>query len=1012
MASIKSTEKALEILRKYNGDNPYILMLKRDMFVYEDPDAIGDFQIDYILKNFDYKRKEVNRITEIPEWYGEDRKEKWGITDFTPEKLFVTTIFGETDTCYSCYVQYRRSVQPVMCFLPKKAIINNLFATDYTKVEVDFDRYDNLSTEKDERRRLKDHQKEAVKFLLARKKCILADDMGLGKMEPNSSLIPTINGFKRMGDIVPGDVLFSSNGKTCNVLKTFPHKNKEIYRVTFTDNTYVDCGLDHLWLVRDNNMITRNKGWKTMSLKDMINSGLKYNNNKVCKYQIPTANPIEYTEKNYFIHPYILGMCIGDGNMCNRGINISIPNFENESVDRINSLLNNDYFLKLEKGPSCPRYRILKKIRGQKNEYYQEIKRLGLNIKGNYKFIPDEYKIGSHKQRLELLRGLMDSDGSITETKNKISFSTKSERLANDVVELVFSLGGIARLHSYNHKNKGIEFNVSIQIKENPFNLKRKKDKYNPTFKKYCTKRIASAEYVRNEDATCLMVDSEDHTYLTSKNYVVTHNTTSLSVAAIEGNFDSILIICPVGLKTNWKRELMWYVDEKYISIVDGFNNKTKPELEEFLGYAKGKSKMKRDELLAEAKEFGKWKSNKFVIINYDILDEFYTISRVRKDSAIKQLVEDNPLLKFIYNRKSCVIIDEAQNLSNSTSTQYKLISDLIKRGNPESIYLATGTPVTNNPLNLYNLLRLIENEITADYEYYIKTYCEARTFPAKGQKEFWTNKYLAKKGKSSWFDLTSEEKDDLKVYIQENAKMITTATGADNLDELKRKISHIYLRRTKEDIGFDVKKYVHEIFYDLTFDQKLQYDTLWDEYVAAQKEKDEDKELNKELLEGGIYRRYLSNLMVNNTIALCDKILETEDKVIIACCYDEELYSIYEHYKDCCVFYNGKIDPKRKDKVIDEFTNNDNIKVFVGNIVASGVGINLTRCKSMIYNNIDWLAANNKQMEDRIYRIGQTRDVDVYYQFFRKTQYEDMWNIVLRKQMISDALIKTEKEK
>jgi hypothetical protein len=75
------------------------------------------------------------------------------------------------------------------------------------------------------------------------------------------------------------------------------------------------------------------------------------------------------------------------------------------------------------------------------------------------------------------------------------------------------------------------------------------------------------------------MVDSEDHTYLTSKNYVVTHNTTSLSVASIEGNFDSILIICPVGLKTNWKRELMWYVDEKYISIVDGFNNFGEREL-------------------------------------------------------------------------------------------------------------------------------------------------------------------------------------------------------------------------------------------------------------------------------------------------------------------------------------------------------------------------------------------------------------------------------------------------
>ena len=668
MASLKKTTQALEILKNYEGDNPYILMLKRDMFVYEDPDAVGDFQIEYILRNFDYKEKTVNRITFIPEWYGEERKEKWGI-EFVPKKLFVTTIFGETDTSYSCYVQYRQSVNPVICFLPKKAILNNLFATDYKKLEIDFDRYDNLSSEKDETRLLKDHQKEAVKFLLARKKCILADDMGLGK-------------------------------------------------------------------------------------------------------------------------------------------------------------------------------------------------------------------------------------------------------------------------------------------------------------------------------------------------------TTSLSVAAIEGNFDSILIICPVGLKTNWKKELMWYVDEKYITIVDGFNDKTKPELEEFLGYAKGKSNMKRNELLDEAKEFGKWKNNKFVIINYEILDEFYTISKVRKEEAVKQLVDENPLLKFIYNRKSCIIVDEAQNLSNSTSTQYKLIYDLIKRGKPESIYLATGTPVTNNPLNLYNLLRLIENEITADYDYYIKTYCEAKTFPAKGQREIWTNKFLSKKGVSSWYDLTSQEKDELKVYINQNAKMITTATGADNLDELKQKISHIYLRRTKEDIGFNVKKFVHEIFYDLTFDQKLQYDALWDEYVAAQKEEDADKELNKELLEGGIYRRYLSNLMINNTIALCDKILETEDKVIIACCYDEELYALYEHYKDCCVYYNGKTGTKRKDKVIDEFTNNDKIKVFVGNIVASGVGINLTRCKSMIYNNIDWLASNNKQMEDRIYRIGQTRDVDIYYQFFRNTQYENMWNIVLRKQMISDALIKTEKEK
>ena len=84
---------------------------------------------------------------------------------------------------------------------------------------------------------------------------------------------------------------------------------------------------------------------------------------------------------------------------------------------------------------------------------------------------------------------------------------------------------------------------VSMQIKINPFKIERKSERYKPTFKKYCTKHIVSAKYIRNEDAQCILVDSYDNTYLTDKNYIVTHNTTTLSVAAIEGNFDSVLII-------------------------------------------------------------------------------------------------------------------------------------------------------------------------------------------------------------------------------------------------------------------------------------------------------------------------------------------------------------------------------------------------------------------------------------------------------------------------------------
>lgn len=664
--SIKKFSEALEILRKYNGSNPYMLMLKRDFFVFEKSDAIGEFQVEYIIKNKDFEPKPINKTIKVTKWYAENRKEAWK-TDFLPEKLHIVTLLGETQTTYNCYVQYRQSVPPVMCFLPKKAILNNFLVDDYHKINVDFDRYDRLAEIRGSNKKIKDHQKEGVQFLLGRKKCILADEQGVGK-------------------------------------------------------------------------------------------------------------------------------------------------------------------------------------------------------------------------------------------------------------------------------------------------------------------------------------------------------SMTLTVAALEGNFDSILIICPASLKTNWKRELMTYVDEKYITIIESFTDKKKDDLEAFLGYSKGRSNKKREELLEEAKELGKWKDNRVVIINYDVLDDFYTFSRATSEEGMRKALEESPILKYIYNKKSCIIIDEAHYLSNNTSNRYKVIRNLIKKGNPECVWLATGTPITNNPLNLYYLLSLIENEITSDYEYYVNTYCDAQKIPAKGEKEKWFNKYLEKVDKKDWFELTWDERKEQKQYIRDNSRMITVAKGASNLEELEEKIKHIYLRRTKEDIGLTTSKTIHEIFYDLTPEQQTEYDKLWEEYEKAQLELDPEKEMNKELLEGSIYRRYLSNLMVPNTIKIADEIISRGDKVVIACCFDEELYTLRDYYGDKCVIHNGKINSKQKDKAVDSFMGDDNIKVFIGNIVSAGKGLTLVKAHDLIFNNIQYSRADNSQMEDRIYRIGQNKDCDIYYQIFTNTQYENMWNIVLRKDTIAKALIKTEK--
>ena len=491
---------------------------------------------------------------------------------------------------------------------------------------------------------------------------------------------------------------------------------------------------------------------------------------------------------------------------------------------------------------------------------------------------------------------------------------------------------------------------------------------------------------------------------------------TSLTVASIEGNFDAILIICPASLKSNWFNELTNYVSEKDISIIGGVNEMKKNEIEKYLGYGEGKSGKNLNELKEEAKERGKWTDNRYVIINFDILDDVYKVSRAKTKEGIEKAVENSPMLKFLLNKKSLIIIDEAHKLSNNTSDRYKIIKDLINKSNPHSIYLSTGTPITNDPANYFNLLSLLNDPLTIDREFYYMRYCDAFKMPIneqqKQKKQQLTQEFLNSHNKNTWYDLTVEEKKSLNDIINKRVIQKIIPKGGKNLEELKMQTAHVYLRRTKDDIGDLPPKYIHERVFELNKEQMAEYKKLWDEYEAAKLEEDSSKELNKELIEGGLYRKYLSNQMVPNTIKLAEKCLARGEKIVIACCYDDELYSLRDYFKDKCVIYNGKMSLKEKDEAIKKFNTDPNIMIFIGNIIAAGVGITLTSSRVVIFNNFSYVPGDNSQFQDRVHRIGQTRDVHIFYQFFKDTQYEKMWNTVLSKSLIINQVIKKEDEK
>lgn len=178
--------------------------------------------------------------------------------------------------------------------------------------------------------------------------------------------------------------------------------------------------------------------------------------------------------------------------------------------------------------------------------FINRIKDLGLNVTSGYKFIPEEYKLGSIDQRMHLLNGLMDTDGTCSKERNRLTYSTTSKRLAEDIVDLVQSLGGIAKINTLFRPDKKYvyEYTVRIKMYDNVFTLKRKKERYVPNPARV-SRYIESVEKVDDSECVCIKVSNKDELYITD-NYIVTHNTTFLK--RIIPALKNAVVVAPTGV--------------------------------------------------------------------------------------------------------------------------------------------------------------------------------------------------------------------------------------------------------------------------------------------------------------------------------------------------------------------------------------------------------------------------------------------------------------------------------
>lgn len=234
------------------------------------------------------------------------------------------------------------------------------------------------------------------------------------------------------------------------------------------------------------------------------------------------------------------------------------------------------------------------------------------------------------------------------------------------------------------------------------------------------------------------------------------------------------------------------------------------------------------------------------------------------------------------------------------------------------------------------------------------------------------------------------------------------------NMDELQEIIKPYYLRRVTEDLKGMVDKKVKFLHYNLTDEEKKSYDNIWEDYQKQlESEKDiENSEKYKKLIEGTILRQWLADKMIQRTISLVNKCIDKNHKVIIFCAYDNEINAFKEAFKGRSVFHNGKITLKKKNDAVEQFQNNDGIKVFIGNIQSASVGLTLTAGDVVVFNNFSFVPADNLQAENRIHRINQTKPCTIYYQSFNGTYFDRMLDIVRGKEDVINNIIVSEKEK
>ncbi|MFD8217370.1 helicase-related protein [Streptomyces sp. NPDC059697] len=350
---------------------------------------------------------------------------------------------------------------------------------------------------------------------------LLQGEVGSGKAQPLDSLVLTPSGYRPMGEMTVGDIVVVPSGELAPVDGVFPQGERDVWRIVLSDGSSVECDDEHLWIVGTSCAWDRGQPPKVMSTRQIRLDTYKANGSS--KWYIPPATPVDlWSDAEPPLDPYLFGLLLGDGSFRH---NLRLSTVDDEIREAVDAALAPDCTLVPVPGSRCD-YTVHPagpEGGGRRNPVISTLRSLGLwGVTSHDKFVPSEFKNTTIKNRLSLLQGLMDTDGTVKPSGLDASFCSASRQLAEDVAWLARSLGGRARVVP-----RKAAYTVSVALPDEyvPFRLSRKAAFMRPR-PKYNTFRrgIRTVEYVGRKPVQCISVAHPDHAYVTD-HFTVTHNT-------------------------------------------------------------------------------------------------------------------------------------------------------------------------------------------------------------------------------------------------------------------------------------------------------------------------------------------------------------------------------------------------------------------------------------------------------------------------------------------------------